>query len=54
MVSEGKWSLEKRAMEYLVTKHDLNADRLKYVERKKMAAPNVKLFLVPQGATPPN
>ena len=54
IVSEGKWSLQKRAFDYLVKKQGLNAERLTYVEKKKTDQLTVKLYLIPQGASPPN
>lgn len=53
IVSEGKWPSQKRAIEYLVETQKLNASRINYVERIKTKKLNVKLFLVPAGATPP-
>ncbi len=54
IVSEGNWPFEKRAKEYLLVKQKLTADRVKYVARKKTKELNVKLYLVPSGATPPS
>lgn len=54
VVSESKWPLQKRAMEYLVSQHKLQPDRVKYVNRNKTKDLKVKLYLVPQGARPPN
>jgi len=53
IVSEGKWPLEKRAMVYLVESQKINPGRITYEERAKTKEPNVKLFLVPAGAVPP-
>jgi hypothetical protein len=53
IVSEGEWPLEKRAMVYLVETKQIDAARLHYVQRNKTKDLNIKLFLVPPGATPP-
>jgi hypothetical protein len=53
IVSEGKWPSLKRAIEYLVKKQGLNAERLVYAEKKKQDELKVKLYLIPIGASPP-
>jgi len=52
IVTDGKWSKAKRAIEYLVTK-GLNAERLRYVPGNKKKLLVIKLYLVPAGAVPP-
>ena len=54
IISEGKWPLQKRAIEYLVEKQGLDSERLKYVEKEKARDLKVKLYLIPPGASPPN
>ena len=51
IVSDGKWSKAKPAIEYLVTK-GINAERLRYVPGKNKL-PRIKLYVVPAGAVPP-
>ena len=53
ILSEGKWTLKKRAMAYLVETQELDPARITYGERAKTKEPNVKLFLVPAGAALP-
>lgn len=51
--SEGKWTLKERAMAYLVATQELDPARIGYGERAKKKELNVKLFLIPAGAVPP-
>jgi hypothetical protein len=52
IISDGKWSKAKRAIEHLATK-GINADRLRYVAGNKNTLLRIKLYLVPAGAVPP-
>jgi hypothetical protein len=52
IVSDGKWSQAKPAIQYLLTK-GINAERLRYVPGNKKKLLVIKLYLVPAGAVPP-
>jgi hypothetical protein len=52
IVSDGKWSNAKPAIQYLLTK-GINAERLRYVPGNKKKLLVIKLYLVPVGAAPP-
>jgi hypothetical protein len=53
IVSTRKWPLAKKAVNYLLSKHDIPAERMLFVDQKKKGPMLVKLYIVPAGAVPP-
>jgi hypothetical protein len=53
IVSTRKWTLAKKAIGYLSSKHNLPAERILIVDQKKKGPLLVKLYIVPPGAVLP-
>lgn len=53
IISEGRWSQAERSIHYLVSK-GIDVGRITYVSKNRTKRLNVKLYLVPQGSTPPS
>ena len=54
IVSEGRWSQAKRAMDYLVGTKGIDDERITYVSKSRTKRVHVKLYVVPAGSLPPH